>query len=106
MVISTVLIARLLMADELDYSVTDLRDMYIAETNKPVQEQDQGLIEELTLAINEAADSDKNEAIVRDNEKWLVLTRILDAELEKPEAEKNVDLIGEILDYLDEKGWR
>ena len=104
MEISAVLIARLLMADELDYTVNDLLDMYASETSKPASELDLDLIEELTLAIAEASEID-DEVTRRDNAKWLVLNRILDNEIAKPEEDMNTNLIDEILDYLDEKGW-
>ena len=45
--LSPVLIARLLMADELDYSVEDLREMYASEASKMPPERDEELLEEL-----------------------------------------------------------
>ena len=58
-----------------------------------------------TLAIVENGDMDAEELRRRDDEKWLILNRILDTELRKPEEARNTDLIGDILDYLDAKGW-
>ena len=103
--VSPVLIARLLMADELDYSVEDLREMYTSEAAQMPPERDEKLLEELTAAIAEAAKIDEDETARRDNAKWKMLNWILEDELRKPEEEMNTDLIGEILDYLDEKGW-
>ena len=103
--VDVVLIARLLMADEFDRTPHQLRAMYAAETAKPIEGQDAQYREELTPAIANPSDVDADAQEKRDDRKWLILNLILNAELEKPEAERNTDLIDEIIDYLDIKGW-
>lgn len=103
---TTVIVARMLMDDELEPTLEELKAEYAKETKKPTEEQDADYIITLELLIRDKkADlSDPQALNQRKKRRHSILKAILHYEMSKPSSSMNENLVNAITSVMRKEG--